>query len=173
MKLSVNKVLKNNTVYCKIYKEYLYLLEIFNMLSYFSNKSNETNELTVINLISKGTTITGNIICCGDIRIDGHLKGNIVNQGKLVMGPDSEIKGDINVESAKIGGTIIGNITVNGNLEIEKSARLEGIIVSNGLIIHEGANLNAEISTRNKSTQKPIDNKIVNKASDFSRAAVL
>lgn len=143
------------------------------MFNYFSNLSNETNELTVINLISKGTTITGNMICGGDIRIDGHLKGNIVNQGKLVTGPDSEIKGDINVESAKIAGTIIGNVTVNGTLEIEKTARLEGIIVTNGLIIHEGADLNAEINSRNNSIQKPMDNKIVHKSSDFSRAAVL
>jgi cytoskeletal protein CcmA (bactofilin family) len=143
------------------------------MFNYFSNLSNETNELTVINMISKGTMITGNMSCGGDIRIDGHLEGNIANEGKLVTGPDSEIKGDINVGSAKIGGTIIGNITVNGTLEIEKSARVEGIIVSNGLIIHEGADLKAEISSRNKSIQKPMDNKIVNKTSDFSRAAVL
>lgn len=124
-------------------------------------------------MISKGTMITGNMSCSGDIRIDGKLEGNITNQGKLVTGPDSEIKGDINVGSAKIGGIIIGNINVSGTLEIEKSARVEGIIISNGLIIHEGADLKAEISSRNKSFQKPVDTKQINKPSDFSRAAVL
>jgi len=143
------------------------------MLNYFNNKSSDNTELTVINMISKGTMITGNMNCSGDIRIDGKLEGNITNQGKLVTGPDSEIKGDINVGSAKIGGIIIGNINASGTLEMEKSARVEGIITSNGLIIHEGADLKAEVSSRNKSFQKPVDNKQINKPSDFSRAAVL
>ena len=143
------------------------------MLNYFNTKSNETVELTVINMISKGTSIIGNMTCGGDLRIDGSLEGNITTQGKLVTGSDSEIRGDIKVESAVIGGIIMGNITATGTLEIEKSSSVEGVIISNGLIIHEGADLKAEICSRNKSIQKPLDSKVVHKTRNFSKAAVL
>lgn len=142
-------------------------------MNFFQNKSNEVKEMNVINIISKGTSIQGNITCKGDIRIDGILLGNVTTDGKLVSGEGSDIQGDIKVSSAKIGGIVKGNIYASGVLEVEKTSRIEGQISSNGLIVHEGADLRAEISSKNKSISNN-SNPSVNKAEPkFSRAAVL
>ena len=47
-------------------------------------KNTDTN--TAINMIGAGTTITGDIVSKGDIRVDGVLKGSINTQGKVVLG---------------------------------------------------------------------------------------
>lgn len=143
------------------------------MLEFLNNKSTDTGSLTVINMLSKGTSISGNITTNGDIRIDGLLVGNVTTPSKIVTGPDSEIKGDIRIGSGKIGGLVYGNIISSGTLEIEKTARVEGTIESNGLIIHEGADLKADIVSKNKSSQKTVDIQNKNRTADFSRAAVL
>lgn len=138
-----------------------------------SQKSAESNELSVINLISNGTTIHGNMSSNGDVRIDGQLNGNITAPGKVVTGASSEINGDLRIGSGKIGGKVFGNIYSTGTLEIESTAKVEGRIESNGLIIQEGANLKAEISSKTKAVNKTQDNQPKIKTQDFSRAAVL
>lgn len=146
------------------------------MLNIFQNNKNRiADELSVINLISSGTSITGNITCTGDIRVDGMLQGNLTTNGKLVTGSGSEVEGDIKILSGKIGGIIKGNIFATGVLEIERTARIEGNISSNGLIIQEGADLRAEIRSRNKNiaptttSTQPTEKR----TADISRAAVL
>lgn len=143
------------------------------MLNFLNQNKKEDNNLQVINLIGKGTSITGNLKCDGDIRIDGMQLGNVTTPGKLVTGSESEINGDIRIGSGKIAGIVKGNIYSTGTLEIEKTARVEGIIESNGLIIQEGADLKAEICSRNKSITKSIENPVKARTSDFSKAAVL
>lgn len=143
------------------------------MLEFLKNKSTEIGDMSTINMISKGTSISGNITSNGDLRIDGLLIGNVTTPNKIVTGADSEIKGDIRIGSGKIGGLVYGNIISSGTLEIEKTARVEGTIESNGLIIHEGADLKADIVSKNKAIQKNVDIQNKNKTADFSRAAVL
>jgi cytoskeletal protein CcmA (bactofilin family) len=143
------------------------------MLNFLNDKSTATGDLTAINMLSKGTSISGNITSTGDIRIDGLLVGNITTPNKIVTGRDSEIKGDIRIGSGKIGGLVFGNIFSAGTLEIEKTARIEGTIESNGLIIQEGAVIKADIISKNKTQSRTLDNQSKNKTADFSRAAVL
>jgi cytoskeletal protein CcmA (bactofilin family) len=143
------------------------------MFNFMNQKSAESGEISAINLIGRGTAISGNITCSGNLRIDGSLIGDIATSNKIVTGPESEIKGDLRIGSGKIGGKVYGNIYSSGTLEIENTALIEGVIESNGLIIHEGANLKAEINSKNKAMPKMQDLPIKNKAADFSRAAVL
>ena len=43
-------------------------------------------DATSVNLIGNGTKIVGDITSAGDVRIDGHLLGNIIIAGKFVLG---------------------------------------------------------------------------------------
>ena len=39
-----------------------------------------------INVISKGTSIKGDVVSDGDMRVDGTINGNLIVKGKLFMG---------------------------------------------------------------------------------------
>ena len=58
------------------------------------------------NLINAGTIIKGDIDCQGDIRFDGILTGNLSTKGKLVIGANGEVKGDIVCANCDIDGNI-------------------------------------------------------------------
>ena len=103
-------------------------------------KYNE-NEMTSnnINLIGQGTEITGDIICSGDLRIDGILSGNITSKGKVVVGETGKIRGEINCKNSDISGVIEGKVTVVELLSLKTTARVIGDITTSKLAIEPGS----------------------------------
>jgi cytoskeletal protein CcmA (bactofilin family) len=103
-------------------------------------KYNE-NELTSnnINLIGQGTEITGDIICSGDLRIDGILTGNITSKGKIVIGESGKIRGEIICKNSDISGSIEGKISVTELLALKATAKINGDITTSKLAIEPGS----------------------------------
>ena len=99
----------------------------------FSNKNetmrkNETN--AAINMIGSGTVITGDVQSKGDIRVDGTLKGSVNTEGKVVLGSNGIIEGDVVCRDADISGTIRAKITVSQLLSLKTTAKLNGDIIT-------------------------------------------
>ena len=92
-----------------------------------------------INSIGQGTVLNGEIQSGGDIRIDGLLKGSVKVGGKLVLGPDGKIEGDVECENGIIAGEIRAKITSKNLLTLKSSAKLYGDICSSKLEIEPGA----------------------------------
>ena len=108
----------------------------------FTNK-NETMKKTettaAVNMIGAGTIITGDIASKGDIRIDGTLKGSVNTEGRVVLGCEGMIEGDVICKDADISGTIKAKITVSQLLSLKATAKLNGDIITNKLSIEPGA----------------------------------
>ena len=92
-----------------------------------------------LNRIVEGTVIEGQINSESNIRIDGFLKGTINTKGRLVLGPEGKIEGDITCTNADIEGTLDGTINVKELLTLKSSAKLQGDISTNKLSIEPGA----------------------------------
>ena len=109
----------------------------------FNNTNNKTMKKddngTVINMIGVGTTITGDVNSNGDLRIDGTLKGSVATEGKVVLGKNGIIEGDVVCNNADIAGEIKAKITVSQLLTLKTTAKLKGDIVTNKLSIEPGA----------------------------------
>lgn len=102
-------------------------------------RNNEV-DASAINIIRSGTEITGDIICKGDIRIDGKLFGNLTSEGKVVVGENGLVQGNVECAYATISGDMKVNITVNELLTLKSTANLVGEITTNKLQIEPGAN---------------------------------
>ncbi|MDX9883668.1 MAG: polymer-forming cytoskeletal protein [Prolixibacteraceae bacterium] len=102
-------------------------------------KTHNEIDTKVINLISKGTKITGDIASDGDIRIDGELKGTIQCKGRLVVGDSGFIQGEIKCSSSEISGEIKGKLTVSELLSLKASSKVIGDMCTGKLAIEPGA----------------------------------
>lgn len=96
-------------------------------------------ENSTVNTISTGTVIKGDITAQGDFRLDGRLDGNIQLNGKLVVGENGHIKGNIVCQNANIIGNVEGNISVKEVLTLHSTAVVKGDILINKLAIEPGA----------------------------------
>jgi len=115
----------------------------------FSNKNDsmkKTEITAAINMIGAGTTITGDVQSKGDIRVDGTLKGSVSTTGKVVLGKDGTIEGDVICNDADISGTIKAKITVSQLLSLKSTSKLNGDIVTNKLSIEPGASFSGSCS---------------------------
>ena len=108
----------------------------------FTNKNEamkNSEPTAAVNMIGAGTIITGDVISKGDIRVDGTLKGSVSTEGKVVLGREGVIEGDIVCKDADISGTIKARITVSQLLSLKTTAKLNGDIITNKLSIEPGA----------------------------------
>ncbi len=103
-----------------------------------TNNFNE-NPNQSINLINEGTLIKGDIVANGDIRIDGELVGNIDAKGRLVIGPNGKVDGEINCNNIEVSGSIKGKVKVSEMLTMKASAKIYGDIISGKLSVEPGS----------------------------------
>tara|TARA_B100000902_G_scaffold31763_1_gene38022 strand:- start:799 stop:1230 length:432 start_codon:yes stop_codon:yes gene_type:complete len=117
----------------------------------FTNTNNndrmkKTDNKESINIIGQGTTVQGDINSTGDLRIDGTLKGSIKTEGKLVLGQNGHIEGDVVCQNADVSGKIDAKITVSNLLSLKETAKLNGDIITSKLSIEPGATFTGSCS---------------------------
>lgn len=111
---------------------------------------NENN--VVVNFITAGTEITGDITSNEGIRIEGTLTGNLITKGKVVIGESGKVKGEINCKNSEVFGTIEGKIVVAELLSLRKTARINGDISTNKLAIEPGSKFTGNCNMSNDAT---------------------
>ena len=91
------------------------------------------------NIIAQGTKIVGTITTNSDIRIDGELEGDLVCKGKIVVGQQGNIKGNVDCANAEVMGNINGKMIVNGTLSLKATSKIWGQIKTKILSIEPEA----------------------------------
>ena len=106
-----------------------------------TNKTMSANQESPVrnNLIGNGTTIKGEVIATGDIRVDGTIIGTMRSNGKVVIGQQGVVEGDIICNSADISGKVKGTIRVDELTSLKATSRLEVELYTKQLFIEVGA----------------------------------
>jgi|TARA_R110000737_G_scaffold61221_1_gene88265 cytoskeletal protein CcmA (bactofilin family) len=92
-----------------------------------------------LNRFVEGTKLIGELITETSIRIDGEIQGNVNCAGKVLIGENAVIKGNLICSEADVEGTINGDIKVDGLLVLREKARVKGNIDTSKIEIHQGA----------------------------------
>ncbi len=94
-------------------------------------------------LIGAGTTIEGNIIFTGGLRVDGHVRGNVMSAegkpGTLVLSEQAQIEGEIRVSHVVINGTVVGPVHAMEYVELQAKANVTGDVHYKTLEMQLGA----------------------------------
>lgn len=96
--------------------------------------------LDVVTIIGSQAEIgVGQIRVQQDLRIDGKVEATIFAEGRLVIGQEAHVRGDIAAREMVVGGHVSGTIIVEGSLALQATAVVEGRVVASRLTIEEGA----------------------------------
>jgi cytoskeletal protein CcmA (bactofilin family) len=112
------------------------------------DKKIKTEKIMEINVLAKNTTIVGSVKSEGDFRIDGTLDGSLVTNGRVIIGIEGLVKGDVQSTNANIEGKFIGKLQVNNTLAIKATANINGELVVGKLSVEPGAVFNAKIEMK-------------------------
>lgn len=124
----------------------------------FNGKEKDPKEIAQLNntrnILSASIIIEGEINAEGDFRIDGKIKGSINTSGKLVIGKNGLIEGNVTCHSAEIEGVILGKVDITDILLLKTSAKIEGELTVSRLSVEPGASYNGTCIMRGASGGK-------------------
>jgi cytoskeletal protein CcmA (bactofilin family) len=93
------------------------------------------------NVLSSGIEITGSIRFTNDMIVDGKIDGEISSdQGRVTIGENAVIKGDVTAGEVKVYGRVEGKIT-SARCELKDKSKINGDIKSKVFSMEEGAQL--------------------------------
>ncbi|HEU0264880.1 MAG TPA: polymer-forming cytoskeletal protein [Geobacterales bacterium] len=99
-----------------------------------SNKKDSRLETS----IGPETTLKGELVSTGTVRVDGTFEGNITADW-VIIGERGSVQGDVAAKVMIIGGKIRGNLRAANMVEIKPKGEVTGEIVTARLTVHEGA----------------------------------
>ncbi len=100
-------------------------------------------------LISRGTTLKGDIHFSGELQIEGCIEGNVIADteggAKVVLAEKGVIKGEIHVPSVVVNGNVQGNIYAAKHLELAAKAVVDGNVNYQLIEMVKGAQVNGNL----------------------------
>lgn len=88
-------------------------------------------------IISPDLKIKGDLICNGDIQIDGTIEGDVVSRS-ITVGEGADVRGAISGEAIRICGSVNGQIK-GTTVTLAKTAKVVGDVLHQTLSIEPGA----------------------------------
>ena len=110
--------------------------------------------------IGSGTTLDGNFVFEGPTYINCRINGDIKAKNILKIGPEAEIRGEIEATEVTLSGKLEGNLIASKSISLEKPAEMKGDIRAPKVSISEGVIFNGQCSM--KSPGEIVDLKIGN-----------
>lgn len=107
-----------------------------------ATSSSSSTSSNSINSLVTGTKVEGTIHANNDIRVDGKLTGTLNCKGRVIIGPEGQIEGEITCQNAVIEGKFSGTLNVSETLNVRETANIHGDINTNKLLVQSGAVFN-------------------------------
>jgi cytoskeletal protein CcmA (bactofilin family) len=96
--------------------------------------------------IGPGIVINGELISEESLRVDGHVKGQILlRDAELTIGQSARIEADVRSVRVLVLGTVNGNIAASDRIELGVTSSVTGNLSANKVVIAEGAQFNGSI----------------------------
>lgn len=101
-------------------------------------KRSEISENSVT-ILTNGCHFTGKLFCKGSTRIGGTVEGEVISEGVLIIEQHAVLKAKITAEEVVVHGTVDGQVQASVRIELCKTSRFSGEIMTPAMAIQEGA----------------------------------
>lgn len=104
--------------------------------------------------LGPGTKANGKLLFEGATTIEGEIEGEILVHGNVTIGEHATIKGKIVATAALIRGKVTADVQVDKKIEIQPPGVVIGDVVTQSLVIGDGAILEGHCSMRREKEGK-------------------
>lgn len=125
------------------------------------NKKEDTLDVRVnekISVIGHSMKVKGNVSAEEEILIEGIVEGTIKMKHNVIIGKSGKVKADINAKEIIIRGEVNGNVHGQVKVEIVPGGILNGDIISEKVVLAEGAKFkgNIDMSIKSDESEKKV-----------------
>jgi cytoskeletal protein CcmA (bactofilin family) len=91
-------------------------------------------------------SVDGDVDTEGALRIDGRVRGNVRSASTLVLAAGAAISGNVWAREVIVGGTVAGNVTATGRVELQQTGTVTGDIETTVIMIQEGGTVDGHMT---------------------------
>ncbi len=108
----------------------------------FFKKANKIDS-RIDTLVGAETRIEGNLHFSGGLRVDGAIRGNVIEQNgtpsTLILSEHGNIEGAVTAAKIVLNGKVVGAVSSSHFIELQTKARIVGDLYYKSLEMHTGA----------------------------------
>lgn len=129
-------------------------------------KKNARKQDSIDTLIGADTSIEGNVHFTGGLRVDGTIRGNIIEPNNspstLILSEYGKIEGAISASRIIINGKVIGPIKAYQFVELQAKAHITGDVHYKSLEMHTGSVIEGKLVFLGEPLQETVQGLIPN-----------
>lgn len=130
-----------------------------------------SDDININTLIGPGSAVAGSIRVAGFVRVDGDIDGDLETTGRVIIGENARINGNIIASAVIVGGIVVGSIVAQESVKLFSSAAVIGDVVSRKVQIDEGVIIQGMcISIANEQAFEEAKNSWINMTAIQSRS---
>jgi cytoskeletal protein CcmA (bactofilin family) len=99
-------------------------------------------------LVARDAIWEGKLVCSGNVRIEGTLRGEIETTGTLFVAAEARVEGTVRARNVTLAGEIQGDLHCSERLEILPGGAARGEVDTGALVVHEGAFIESRFQMR-------------------------
>jgi cytoskeletal protein CcmA (bactofilin family) len=123
-------------------------------------------------VLGRSMLLKGDLSGREDLLIEGQFEGSVtLAEHCLTVGPNGQVKGEIQARQVVVQGAVNGNITAREKIEIRKSGRVVGDLVAAGIAIEDGAYFKGSIDIVREQAGEPPESVPASAPSAFKTSA--
>ncbi|MDR0998890.1 MAG: polymer-forming cytoskeletal protein [Treponema sp.] len=102
-------------------------------------------DFSINTIIGPNTSVSGNLEIGGFVRIDGNVRGDVIAQGRVVIGEDARMRSNISGTSVTVGGVVYGNVLASERLTVLSTGLIIGDVITRRIQADEGSLIHGRI----------------------------
>ena len=100
--------------------------------------------------VGAGASFDGILTFWGLARVDGKLRGEVVADGTLEVGPEADVHAKVEVDVLVVEGLVAGEVLARERVEVRATGRITAAVRTPSLVLEEGGSLEGRIEMTRK-----------------------
>ena len=110
-------------------------------------KRSSNSNRAATSVIDHGCDAQGSLSFAGTVAMNGKFRGELFSADTLLLGSQGEVEAEVQVNVGIISGQVKGNISARERIELSRTARIFGNILTPILVLEEGAVFDGQCKT--------------------------
>lgn len=120
--------------------------------------------------IGRGIEVKGDIAFADRLQVDGKTVGKLTSEsGTLIVGESGHVEAQVDVGVCVVHGSVHGNLIARSKLEIRRTGRVHGDVITPVLLVEEGAVFNGAIRMSQEAGGRLLEEVRLNEADSEKR----
>ena len=100
--------------------------------------------------VGAGASFDGILTFWGLARVDGRLRGEVVADGTLEVGPEADVHAKVEVDVLVVEGLVEGEVLARERVEVRATGRITAAVRTPSLVLEEGGSLEGRVEMTKK-----------------------